>query len=308
MSRPLVSVLVNNYNYGRFLDRALDSALQQTGPSAEVIVVDDGSTDDSRAVIERRGSAVRAIFQSNRGQAAAMNAAVAASSGAILCFLDADDWWHPGKLADIVKAFDADPGTGLVYHRLQPVRTESLATDPPIPRTLCHGDLSARMARSAGVWPYPMTSAISVRSEAMAQVGPIPRGFVISADAWLVGAIPFLWRVTSLPQTLGSYRIHNNTWHRDRDDAQMLRRRMAHWELTVRELNAFLIGHDLNWHLSLSDHFPHRVAKAQLTPTDLPDRIRLCLDGIRFAGEPHPLRRVRDALRVLRRARWDGTP
>ncbi|MFN3524855.1 MAG: glycosyltransferase family 2 protein [Paracoccus sp. (in: a-proteobacteria)] len=307
MSRPLVSVLINNYNYGRFLDRALDSALQQTGPSAEVIVVDDGSTDDSRAVIERRGSAVRAIFQPNRGQAAAMNAAVAASCGQILCFLDADDWWHPGKLAETVKAFDLNPGTGLVYHRLQPVRSRSLTNDPPVPRTLCHGDLSARMARSAGVWPYPMTSAISVLSDAMAQVGPIPSGFVISADAWLVGAIPFLWRVTSLPQTLGSYRVHNNNWHRDRDDAQMLRRRMAHWEMTVAELNAFLIARNQNWHLSLADHFPHRAASAQLAPPDLPGRVGLFLDGIRFAGEPNPLRRLRDAMRVLRRARRDGT-
>lgn len=307
MSDPRISVLINNYNYGRFVGRAIDSALQQKGPSIEVIVVDDGSSDDSRDVIESRGGAVTAIFQPNQGQAAAMNAAVAASRGQILCFLDADDWWHEDRLATVASAFDDESDVGLVYHRLQPTTSQGLCTGPPIPRTLCQGDLAPRMARSAGVWPFPMTSAISVRRSVWDMAGDIPARFRISADAWLVGVIPFLSRVRALPQVLGSYRIHDNHWHRAHDDAAMLRRRMAHWEATVEEVNAYLAANDLTWRLDLDDHFPHRVAASRLMPLGLPGRAGLFLRGVRFAGEPHPLRRGRDALRVLRPQQLDAT-
>ncbi|WP_245894697.1 glycosyltransferase family 2 protein [Paracoccus indicus] len=300
MPAPEISVLINNYNYGRYVARAIDSALSQQGVSFEVIVVDDGSTDDSRQVIADYGHAVRAVLQRNQGQAAAMNAAVAASRGAILCFLDADDWFMPGKLAAIASAFADTPEAGLVYHRLQPTGNDDAPLGPPIPRTLCQGDIAPRMARSAGVWPFPMTSAISVRREAWDCVGAIPARFRISADAWLVGAIPFVFPIVALPQALGGYRIHDNTWHRASDDAPMLRRRMAHWEATVEELNAFLTARDLGWRLDMADHFPHFVAASRLRPIGLADRTRLFLRGLRFAGEPHVLRRGRDALRTLR--------
>lgn len=300
MPAPEISVLINNYNYGRYLARAIDSALSQEGPSFEVIVVDDGSTDGSRQVIAAYGPAVRAVFQRNQGQAAAMNAAVAASRGAILCFLDADDWFMPGKLAAVARAFADDQDLGLVYHRLQPTGNDDALKGPPVPRSLCQGDLAPRMARTAGVWPFPMTSALSVRRKAWDRVGAIPLRFRISADAWLVGAIPFLFRVAALPQALGGYRIHDNTWHRAEDDAPMLRRRMAHWQATVEELNAFLAARGLGWRLDMADHFPNRVAASRLRPLGLAERMRLFLRGLRFAGEPHMLRRGRDALRTLR--------
>ncbi|QUS35117.1 glycosyltransferase family 2 protein [Falsirhodobacter algicola] len=305
MTQPRISVLINNYNYGAMLGRAIDSALAQTGPTAEVIVVDDGSSDGSRAVIEGYGAAITAIFQPNGGQASAMNAAVRASRGEILCFLDADDWWRAGKTAAVAAAFDADPALGLVFHRLVPTASDGRIVNRPIPRTLCEGDLAPRMARSGGVWPFPMTSAISVRRSAWDAAGPIPEGFRISADAWLVGIIPFLRRVRALPEVLGHYRIHDNTWHRA-DDAAMLRRRMDHWARTVTETNAFMAGQGLHWRLDLADHFPHRLAGARLARIRAAQRLTLLAHGLRFGGEPHPLRRGRDALRVLRARPVDG--
>ncbi len=298
MTRPAISVLINNYNYGRFIGRAIDSALAQKGPRAEIIVVDDGSSDQSRAMLAPYSDRVTLIFQENRGQAAAINAAVRASVGEILCFLDADDWWGPEKLASVSAAFTADADTSLVYHRLQPAFSDGTPTLKPIPRTLCSGDLSPWLSRSAGCWPFPMTSAIAVRRTAWNVAGGIPEQFRISADFWLAGIYPFLGRVAALPGALGFYRIHDNTWYRPVDDAAMLRKRMAHWAATIDVMNRFLSSHNPPATLHLSDHYPYQVALAQMEGGGLWTRFQLAMRGIAFAGEPHLMRRMRDALRA----------
>ncbi|MBY5766558.1 glycosyltransferase [Rhizobium leguminosarum] len=298
MERPTISVLINNYNYGRFVARAIDSALSQQASNVEIIVVDDGSSDESRSVLEVYDNRVKLLFQENQGQAAAMNAAVKSSSGDILCFLDADDWWAPGKLAATAAAFHSNPRASLVYHRLQPTQTDGSPAFKPIPRTLCSGNLSPLLARSAGWWPFPMTSAIAVRRSAWDAAGDIPEQFRMSADAWLTGIHPFLGSVVALSDPLGFYRIHNNNWYRPVDDAAMLRRRMAHWQATVEATNRFLSAHDLAGRLRLTDHYPYRVASARLQGADTRTRFRLAVEGLFFAGEPNLLRRTRDALRT----------
>lgn len=297
MERTTISVLVNNYNYGRYVDRAIDSALAQQMSDVEIIVVDDGSSDNSRSVLEVYGDRVKVIFQANQGQAAAINNAVRASVGDILCFLDADDWWAPGKLSAVAAAFRANPKASLVYHRLQPAQADGSSTSRPIPRSLCSGNLAQRLAKSAGWWPFPMTSAISVRRTAWEKAGNIPEQFRISADAWLVGIYPFLGNVAALPDTLGFYRIHNNSWYRKADDAAMLRKRMAHWQATVEATNRFLSAHALPERLRLTDHYPYRIAAATLDGVAARDRLQLAVEGLAFAGEPNLARRMRDALR-----------
>jgi glycosyltransferase involved in cell wall biosynthesis len=299
MERLSISVLINNYNYGRFVGRAIDSVLSQDISDVQIIVVDDGSSDDSRSYLEAYDDRVTVVFQENSGQAAAINAAVKLSSGNILCFLDADDWWAPGKLSATLAAFHNDPAVSLVYHRLQPVLIDGAETLKPIPRTLCAGDLSVRLTRSAGWWPFPMTSAIAVRRSAWDAAGPIPDQFRISADAWLTGIYPFLGDVAALPDSLGFYRIHNNNWYRPVDDAAMLRRRMAHWQRTVEATNRFLSIHDMPARLSLTDHYPYWLASAGLDGVDVRTRMKLVIEGLRFAGEPNLLRRTRDALRSV---------
>jgi len=298
--RPGVSVLINNHNYGRFVARAIASALAQQEQGVEIVIVDDGSDDQSREVLKDYRDRVKIVFQDNRGQAAAINAGVSASEGEYLCFLDADDWWAPGKLAAIAAAFLSHPKAALVYHRLQPVLADETPTLKPIPRTLCGGDLSRRLAKSAGWWPFPMTSAISVRRSAWEAVGDIPEEFRISADAWLAGMYPFVGDVAALPDPLGFYRIHSNNWYRPVDDTAMLRKRMTHWLATVDATNRFLAAHGLPRRLRLRDHHPYRVAAAKLEGADLRARLGLLLRGFLFQGEPNLLRRARDALCAVR--------
>ena len=103
--RPLVSVVVNNYNYAAYLAEAIDSALQQDYEAKEIVVVDDGSTDHSRDIVAGYGSTVIPIHKANGGQASALNMGFDASHGDIIMFLDADDFLLPSALTNVVRKF-----------------------------------------------------------------------------------------------------------------------------------------------------------------------------------------------------------
>jgi glycosyltransferase involved in cell wall biosynthesis len=105
--KPIVSIVINNHNYERYVGPAIDSALAQHYPSVEVVVVDDGSTDGSGDVVRSYGDDVVAVFQDNRGQTAAMNTGFARATGDIVCFLDADDVLYPSA-ADAAVALLGD--------------------------------------------------------------------------------------------------------------------------------------------------------------------------------------------------------
>lgn len=303
---PDVSVLINNYNYGRFLGDAIDSALGQTDVSAEVIVVDDGSTDNSRDVITRYGERVRSHFQPNMGQAVAINAGAAMARAPFLAFLDADDWWRPDKLRTVLNVFRTDPEAGIVYHRLQPMFSGGGPAFAPIPRSLCQGEIAKRLVRSGGRWPFPMTSSLTVSRDLWNEAGDIPADFKISADAWIAGIFPFIAPVRAIAEPLGFYRIHENSWYRPHDDAEMLARRMAHWEATVRVTNAFLDSRGSSERVWLRDHFEHSVALTRLGRPGAPGVLALAWRGLIDQGEPSVVRRVRDtvfALYALRRDR-----
>lgn len=104
MTHPAVSVLIPCRDAGRFIAATLESALEQTQPPAEVLVVDDGSSDDSREIIRRFGSRVTVVASPGRGASAARNHAMTCASGAFLQFLDADDLLHPHALESRVAA------------------------------------------------------------------------------------------------------------------------------------------------------------------------------------------------------------
>ena len=111
---PLASVIVTSYNYGRYLRAALNSALGQTYPRTEVVVVDDGSADDSREVIAGYGDRVRTVLKENGGQASAFNAGFRACRGEVVVFVDSDDVLLPGAVASAVRLF-ADGGCAKVH-------------------------------------------------------------------------------------------------------------------------------------------------------------------------------------------------
>jgi glycosyltransferase involved in cell wall biosynthesis len=114
----LVSVIIPAYNAGMYLGEAIDSVRAQAPERVEIIVVDDGSTDDTAAVAARNGTAVQYVVQPRRGPAAARNHGVRVSTGRYLAFVDADDLWEPGKLTAQLAAFAATPSLGIVFGRV----------------------------------------------------------------------------------------------------------------------------------------------------------------------------------------------
>ncbi|HEX7830401.1 MAG TPA: glycosyltransferase family A protein [Thermoanaerobaculia bacterium] len=110
-----ISVIIPSWNRAREVGAAIDSALAQTLPPLEVIVVDDGSTDETPEVLARYGDGIRVLRQTNQGVAAARNAGIAIARGDLLAFLDSDDVWLPRKLELQAARFEADPTLGLVH-------------------------------------------------------------------------------------------------------------------------------------------------------------------------------------------------
>ncbi len=111
----LVSVIVPSYNRARLLPRAINSVLAQTHGNLELIVVDDGSDDDTPAVLARYGGRLTAVRQARQGAAQARNRGLAEARGEFIAFLDSDDWWAPAKLADQLRALAHNPRAGVCY-------------------------------------------------------------------------------------------------------------------------------------------------------------------------------------------------
>jgi glycosyltransferase involved in cell wall biosynthesis len=130
---PRVSAIVPAYNAAAYLAEALDSALAQSYPSLEIIVVNDGSTDSTAAIADGYAAAfpgrVRVIHQPNAGLPGARNTAIAAARGELLALLDADDIWLPDHLDTVVAAFDAEPGLALVHANIERIDANGRTTE-----------------------------------------------------------------------------------------------------------------------------------------------------------------------------------
>ncbi|MFQ5850235.1 MAG: glycosyltransferase family 2 protein [Candidatus Binatia bacterium] len=121
---PKISVIIPTYNHAKYLPEALDSILNQTYKAFEIIVVDDGSTDNTKEIVARYRDKIRYAYQQNGKQAKARNTGITISSGEYIAFLDADDVWMPEMLELQVRLLDQNPGIGLVFADAEVFRDE----------------------------------------------------------------------------------------------------------------------------------------------------------------------------------------
>jgi glycosyltransferase involved in cell wall biosynthesis len=221
---PLVSILINSYNYDQHLREAIDSALAQTYPRTEVIVVDDGSTDDSPEIIEGYGESILAVLKENGGQASAFNAGFANCRGDVICFLDSDDLFHEDKVEETVRflhSHRAEAKDVLLYHDLEVVDKygASLGTTQLSKRNF-KTDLLPNLyqyAREHGYIPCATspTSGLALTRSLAERIFPIPEaGIKSSADDFVIKAASLLGEVYEAKVVLSKYRVHGeNHWY-----------------------------------------------------------------------------------------------
>ena len=166
------SIVIDNYNYGRFLSQCIESALAQT-VAAQVIVVDDASTDDSAEIIRSYGDDVLFIpFPVNRGQAAAFNAGFASATGDVVLLLDSDDWMVPKRVERVLHEFAADRSTQAVRHDMSVVEVDGRPISDRLygfPSTSSPARDVLHFGRTPG-----STGCMGFRRSFLSDLGPMP--------------------------------------------------------------------------------------------------------------------------------------
>jgi glycosyltransferase involved in cell wall biosynthesis len=212
---PLVSVVIPAYNAAAFLRAAIESVLAQTFRSFELIVVDDGSTDETAAIARSFGARLRYVRQQNARQAAARNHGLRESRGALIAFLDADDLWREDKLAKQVALLQSDPALGLVYCSMTEIDAAGRCLGELPARLRGHVMRDVLLGRGGGGGGLGSTAV--VRREVFEAVGDFDSDLPPCEDT------DFFWRAASryavdfVDEPLVSYRQHSESAHVDVD-------------------------------------------------------------------------------------------
>lgn len=214
----LVSIVTANYNGSRYLAQAIESVLRQSHEHFEHIIVDDGSTDGSRQIIDdycARDSRIKAIYlPSNRGVAAARNEGIAQSAGAFLTFLDADDTWDREKIRKQVAVFHEKPEAGLV------VTDASLIDEHGRPRNARKRRKQSKQGRISLLDYLSGKCLLSInamtRRECLDACGHFNPNYVIGEDYELWMRITREYEYYFLNEALHHYRIHGDNATRDK--------------------------------------------------------------------------------------------
>ncbi|GAB1723750.1 MAG: glycosyltransferase [Nitrospira sp. CR1.1] len=204
---PRVSVVIPTFNCERFIGRTVDSALRQTYRDFEVIVVDDGSTDGTPAVLARYGEALHCIKQENQGASAARNTALTNATGEFIAYLDADDLWDPQKLARQVAYLDANPACGFVHTEVAVIDEQDMVlharfnqeTRRRVPQGRCLKDILQRS--------HIQTLTVLERRSAFERAGMFDLRLPVAQDYlhWIQVVLQG-YEVGYVPDPLGQYR------------------------------------------------------------------------------------------------------
>lgn len=246
MNKPLISVLIDSYNYGRFIEEAIDSVLSQDFPKEQmqVLVVDDGSTDDTAERVRKYGTSIEYVRKENGGQASAFNVGFQHAKGDIVVLLDADDYFLPGKLRRVVEEFQKHPDAGLVYHaRLELFSdTASLKEEPEFVGLT--GFIAKDEEKMGKYIPYP-TSCLAVRRQIAERVLPIPESLRLQADGQFGFLMPLIAPIVAVAEPLAVYRLHGNNLFYTSETAGLehWQRRAKSFMTLIREVKLWMKKH-----------------------------------------------------------------
>lgn len=217
----LVSIIINNYNYAEFLEDAINSALNQSYPNTEIILVDDGSDDESHSIIEKYRTELICIEKGNGGQASAINCGYFVCSGQLILFLDADDIIHKSTVQSYVDAWlNKDEDVSRIQAPLK-IQCEDLSIHGKLfpMQPLIDGSLRQVVLKyGPASYPCPPMSGNIWSRDFLSKVLPMPADvYKTSADAYLFTLAPLFGNFISLQEPAGIYRIHhrNSYWRQN---------------------------------------------------------------------------------------------
>ena len=237
---PLVSVLIDTYNHERFVEEALDSVLAQDFPVAdrEIVVVDDGSTDGTPELLRKFEPRIRVLRKNNGGQGSAFNLGIPECRGDIVAFLDADDWWAPNKLTQVVGAMMKEPEIGFVGNGIITVSQDGRQMTETLRDGFCFqaNDVpGALLFRRRGA--FMGTSRMTVRKALLQRIGKIPEEIRIQADEYIYTLAAVLMRMRILPDALTYYRMHaDNGFIFSNDNPEKLRHKQRSLAALIQAL------------------------------------------------------------------------
>jgi hypothetical protein len=236
-SGPLVSIVITCFNYARYVAAAIESALAQTHSRTEVIVVNDGSTDESPAVIARYADRVQVINQPNGGSTSAYNTGFAAATGELVMLLDADDLMAPDAVAAVATAWR--PGCAKVQYDLAIIDAQGR----DLGRRFCAFrpgyDAEAVRAsfRRTGTYRWPVAAGNAYARWFAAPLFPL--AIEHGADGLMNTLAPLYGEVVTIPRVLGCYRLHGkNMWSSSGGDLERLPYRIRHRRSEIAALQA----------------------------------------------------------------------
>jgi len=211
----LISVILDNYNYAKYLPRAIESVLSQTHKEWELIIVDDGSTDESQNIIQEyanKDSRIKPIFKPNGGQASAFNAGFAASKGEIICFLDSDDYFADNKLSTIATCHSQ--GYDYIYSDFLPVDKGGNQTISDI-KLMRYDGYALFLVYFISKYFGNVTSTLSLKKSLADKIFPLPQEerWRIQGDDPIVFQASIMSRSKFIPEKLTYYRIHGDNGH-----------------------------------------------------------------------------------------------
>ncbi|WP_144107641.1 glycosyltransferase family 2 protein [Paraburkholderia sp. BCC1886] len=208
-----LTIVICNYNYERYIATAIDSALAQDYPGTRVLVVDDGSTDGSRAIIESYGTRLSASFKPNGGQVSAYNHAISLIETEFAIFLDSDDLLYPSAVSEVIKAFGdgvRNNACAKVQFRLDVMDTVGESTGAYVPNSEPPSDCK-KLLMGGWLYPSPPASGNAYSMDAIRQVFPVPESAInrYGADFYAIYGVALVGPVATVPKSLGGYRVHN---------------------------------------------------------------------------------------------------
>lgn len=209
--QPLVSIIIPTYNRKQYIVDAIDSCLAQTYPNCEIIVVDDGSTDDTEVFLRNNyGGQIRYIYQDNQGPGIARNTGIAAAHGEFIHFCDTDDQLLPEKIEKCLKYFRTHPDVAVVHTYYQFVASDGKTPVETRPYPTFGDDLFCELLRLTG--NHILISSTMIRKSALDDVGGFPDDpDHRSAEDWdLFLRLSFKYRFHGIAERLVLRRTHSN--------------------------------------------------------------------------------------------------